>query len=437
MRRVHGHSFLAFVAQWQDLELSLRSSYSQQTQQQPPPPLVIDSALDPTKPTYSNTRPTLFRERHGWCPYSERIWLALEHASVEYDTILIDNTGPGVRPAYFAGQTPQMRWPSDGRIQGESMDLVQEVNKWYCEHDDVKLYPEAIKNDVINKARMFQTIFPSKSRPSSRAAFLFSWSGEPLWKSEFESVLHKTDELLGGSSSNGPFFCGEYFTAADIAWAPFLERYAAQLPCLHEGLNPRNDEKYPNLKRWYDAMETLIPAYACRVKGNASSWRKVLKMAGYGNSGSIPSLLERMDSFGVEESRPQTEEKRRKDQALWDAYRSTRPHLANTPSAEAGRVILNNREALVRDILKRASTLDGAGIPLDEKGLDETMRALASILIYGIQTDGQYNEMEVVSKEAWDVNGVVALAKFLDERMCVPRDMGAMSADAIKRLSVL
>ena len=45
--------------------------------------------------------------------------------------------------------------------------------------------------------------------------------------------------------------------------------------------------------------------------------------------------------------------------------------------------------------------------------------------------------MEVASKEARDVKGVVALAKFLDDRMCVPRDMGALSANAIKRLSVL
>ncbi len=421
------------MVQWQDLEKSIHSSSSS------PPPLLIDSALDPIQPNYSTGIPTLFRERHGWCPYSERVWLALEHTSIPYDTILIDNTGPGVRPPYFAGQTPQMHWP-EGRNQGESMDLVQEIDKRFCGNSGTTvLYPEAIKNDVINQARMFQTIFPSKSKPSSRAAFLFRWSGEPLWKSEFESVLHKTDELLGSSSNNGPFFCGKYFTAADIAWAPFLERYAAQLPCLHEGLDARNDEsKYPNLKRWYDAME-LIPAYACRVKGNASSWRKVLKMAGYGNSGSIPSslLMERMDNLGVKESRPQAEEERRRDQALWNDYRFNRPHLANTPSAEAGRVLVNNRDAIVKDVLRRSSILDGIGIPLDEKGLDETMRALASILIYGCEADEQYNEMEVASKEGWDVKGVVALAKFLDERMCVPRDMGAMSADAIKRLSVL
>jgi len=420
---------LAFAAQWQDLEKSLTSSAQADS------PLTIDSALDPTKPNYSNERPTLFRERHGWCPYSERVWLALESTNIEYDTIRIDNTGPGPRPSYFAGQTPQMRWPN-GKTQGESMDLVQEVDKLYGASDNL-LYPEDIKNDVINKAREFSKIFPSKSRPSSRAAFLFDWSGEPLWKSEFESVLTKTDELLG-SNADGPFFCGKSFTAADVAWVPFLERYAAQLPCLHEGLNPRDSSVYPNLNTWFEAMETKVPAYACRVRGNPSSWRKVLTMAGYGNAGVPPDVVDRMDDLGAEESRPQTEVERVRDQALWEEYISTRPYLAKTPSAEAGRILISNREAIVKDTLKRASTLEGSGLPLEsEKGLDNAMLALATILIYGDEDDGQYDDMEIAAKEATHVKGVYAMANFLDERMCVPRDMGTMSANAIKRLSVL
>ena len=71
------------------------------------------------------------------------------------------------------------------------MDLVQEIDKLYGNN---MLYPKDIKNEVINKAREFQNIFPSGSRPSSRAAFLFNWSGDPLFKSEFESTLLKTDE---------------------------------------------------------------------------------------------------------------------------------------------------------------------------------------------------------------------------------------------------
>lgn len=32
--------------------------------------------------------------------------------------------------------------------------------------------------------------------------------------------------------------CPVQISAADCAWAPFLERYAAQLPLLHSGLRP-------------------------------------------------------------------------------------------------------------------------------------------------------------------------------------------------------
>ena len=410
---------LAFAAQWQDLEHLL-----------PPQQVgdnVIDSALDPSKPNYSNVKPTLYRERHGWCPYSERSWLALEHLNVPFDTIRIDNTGPGRKPPYFSGQTPQMRWP-EGRIQGESMDLVREVNERFGGN----LYPSA---DVTETADQFRKIFPSKSRPSSRAAFLFGWSGEPLWKSEFERVLSETDELLG--STNGPFFCGTSFTAADIAWAPFLERYAAQLPCLHEGLNARDATKYPHLNSWYRAMETTVPAYACRVQGNPSSWRKVLTMAGFGNAGVPPDVIDRMDDFDTDEARPLSEEERVIEQKLWDEYRSTRSWLALTPSAEAGKTLLNNRQAIVKDTLKRAGSLEGKGIPLDEENLDRAMRALATILIYGTADDGKYAELEQASSEGASVDGVYALAKFLDERMCVPRDMGSMSAAAIKRLAAL
>ena len=409
---------LAFAAQWQDLEhlMPLKGGDS-----------VIDSALDPSKPNYSDDKPTLFRERHGWCPYSQRVWLALEHCDVSYDTIRIDNTGPGGRPPYFSGQTPQMRWP-EGRIQGESMDLVREVNDRF----GGDLYPTV---DVTETADKFRKIFPSKSRPSSRAAFLFGWSGEPLWKSEFERVLTETDELLG--STEGSFFCGNSFTATDIAWAPFLERYGAQLPCLHEGLNPRDATKYPHLNKWFTAMETTVPAYACRVQGNPSSWRKVLTMAGFGNGGVPPDVIDRMDDFGGEESRPLTDEEQAVELKLWDEYRSKRPWLALTPSAEAGKTLMNNRQAIVKDTLKRANSLKGKGIPLDEKNLDSAMRALATILIYGTANDGRYDKLEQASAEAANVDGVYALANFLDERMCVPRDMGSMSANAIKRLAAL
>lgn len=243
---------------WESLEGILLKTTSDK-------PISIDSVLEPSKPNFSDERPTLFRERHGWCPYSERVWLTLELIGQQYDTVRIDNTG-GPRPSYYGGQTPQMRWP-DGKQQGESMDLVEELDTRY---NAGKFYQPDNVHDQINA---FRNIFP-RARPSSRAAFLFQYNGEPLWRSTFEKTLEETDQLLAASSSSGPFFCGTDISAADIAWAPFLERYRYQLPCLHEQLEPDNSNTYPNLAQWYDAMDK-VPAYACCVKGDPGSWRKV------------------------------------------------------------------------------------------------------------------------------------------------------------------
>ena len=131
-------------------------------------------------------------------------------------------------------------------------------------------------------ANSLKAVLPRMCRPSSRAAFLYRGSG-PVPRKEFEASLDTLEEMLG--ASGGPFFMGEAFTIADCAWVPFLERYAVQLPLLHQGLEPRDPERWPCLSRWYRALEEEIPAYSARVQGDALSWAAVLAVAGYGNAG--------------------------------------------------------------------------------------------------------------------------------------------------------
>ena len=127
----------------------------------------------------------LFRERNGWCPYSERVWLAMEAPNrlellrghrnwswllaknddiyyhkqccthliwertvlitkgystlatvgdvageakgLEYTTVLVDNYGSRAR--WIGGQTPQVQWPS-GKRHGESLDIVKALEPW-------------------------------------------------------------------------------------------------------------------------------------------------------------------------------------------------------------------------------------------------------------------------------------------------------------------
>ena len=448
--------------------------------------VVIDSVFDPSTPDFSTTRPTLFRERHGWCPYSERVWLTLELLGVEYDTIKIDNTGHGPRPSYFKGgqQTPQIRWPSTGKQQGESMDLVKELDTKY---GNGRLYRRhgnhghnTNTNDVQECIDAFRSIFPSRARPSSRAAFLFQSNGEPLFKSVFEETLQKTEELLRRRSrqADGPFFCGTEISAADIAWAPFLERYRYQLPCLHghDQLDPYDAGRYPNLVRWYDAMDCrftttagisttsatatddaapLPVVYPCVVKGDASSWRKVLTMAGYGNAGNVPTAISsHMDEIvrsGIEVDQARTVI----DFDVWTTYKesSRRRVVANTPHEEAASIIVENRQKIVDDIMKQqqqqqrqqsrskyAPYLEALSSLSSRDELDDLLLQLAILL----KDTGRrrLKEPPPPSSSGDDDNisskispEIIDLASFLDERMCVPRDMGCMPASSIKLIA--
>lgn len=402
---------LQSIPSWSDLEAQIGNSYGAT------PPTSIDPAVQQETiiPPFSTERPTLFRERHGWCPYSERVWLALELGNVAYDTVRIDNTG-GPRPSYYGGQTPQVKWPN-GRQQVESMDLVQEIDQRY----DCGL--QSLDSTFQKLVSDFRNIFP-RVRPSSRAAFLFQFNGEPLWKSTFETTLAATDALLG--ETDGPFLAGKELTAADVAWCPFLERYRYQLPCLHKDLEPNDATVYPNLAAWYQAMDS-IPVYACRVKGDASSWRKVLTMAGFGNSGLPPQIDQNMQDLRDKEL---AEAKNCIDnrQDLWDAYSAKRDYVAESPGAEAARIVTQNREAIVADVVKRATTdrqWMETDLPDSPMAVDETLREMVDVLL---NEDGDL--LTNASRRT-----VGSLASFLDERMCVPRDMGAMPAATIKVLA--
>mmetsp|Transcript_17629 Transcript_17629/g.31871 ORF Transcript_17629/g.31871 Transcript_17629/m.31871 type:complete len:473 (-) Transcript_17629:2-1420(-) len=396
----HKHTRVAREAQetWLDLEELLPSSQMETRN--------VDTVLKPERPEFSAL--TLFRERNGWCPYSERVWLAMELKGLRFDTVLIDNMGS--RPGWFGGQTPQVQWVPRER-QGESLDIIRELEEKYPDAGPT-LWPW--EESVTDLVKAFKEIFPKRTRPSSRAAFLFDQSG-PLWQSTFEATLQGADELL--ARHGGPFFYGERISVADIAWAPFLERYAAQLPCLHDGLRPYDPARWPRLAAWYEAMLT-VPAYAARVCGDTISWRKVLAQAGYGNAGVVPDLQDEasqevLGASGLDET---------KSKQLWQEYVemcSNPEELAATPCEEVASRIVRNRQALIIDAMQYTSLAEGEA--------DAGLLGLANLLREG---------GTAALSSTGDVDGSVRdIASYLDDRMCVPRDMGVLPGMELRKLA--
>lgn len=388
------------ASSWDSLASRLPSLAAEQ-------PTLLDPVLAPCPASPSGL--TLFRERHGWCPYSEKVWLALELKGLAYTTVLIDNMGGG-RPDWYRGQTPQIQW-ADGRTQGESMDIVKALDAEYPASRP--LYPPegASISSVAQMISAFRQSFPSNARPSSRAAYLFSYSG-PLSRSDFEKALDATEKLLA-QHDEGPFFVGRELSAADVSWAPFLERYAAQLPCLHDGLLPRDASRWPRLAEWYAAMDE-VPEYACRVKGDGESWGRVLTMQGYGNAGNAPQTTGYRQSTGAGAV------------DLWEAYAGHRPHVAPSPAEEAAARIVSNRAAIAADALARKMGAGGHGAskaPYTAEQVDEGLRTVVGCLL---------------GDEEGKAGGgglAASLASHLVGRMCVPRDMGTPAGFELRRLA--
>jgi len=91
---------------------------------------------------------------------------------------------------------------------------------------------------------------------------------------------------------------------------------------------------------------------------------------------------------------------------------------------DAATIMIRNRKAIVKDTTKRLGDYT-------EQDIDLSLQVLVQQLLQWHHDD---EEKILAYGENKDI--VANLAAFLDERMCVPRDMGAMSAATIKKLSI-
>lgn len=375
---------------------------------------------------------TLTRERNGWCVDSARLWLALEIKGVPYETV-----------REIASSAPAL---TIGNLTfSDSLDALRRLDAATPDAPQLWPPPGVAASAVDEMTEAFALAMP-RSRQSTRAAFLFCREEgsryDALPRETFEATLDETERLLS-RHTGGPFLCGSELSAADVAWAPMLERYAVQLPCLHVGLRPRGG-RWRRLTSWFEAMDG-VPAYSCRVRGDAHSWCKVLSSSPWWPAGWPPrgDPDERGDPRGgalaltVEAAAdvfggPSRSELPR----LWASYAAGRDSVAGSPCAEAAAALLRNADALLADARAcHALSTDATTAAYETAlhGLIEVLRARGEQGANG-STDALGN---CEADDAFDMDpDVKALVAYLEDRMCVPRDWGAPVAAVIRGLHV-
>ncbi len=105
------------TSSWNELESILSSK------EQPKPPAKL----------------TLYRDTNGWCPFCERVWIALEYKKIEHDTVKISLMN---KPQWFKDIVPtalvpaielhDSAWKPDvrgsGRLMWESADILKSLD---------------------------------------------------------------------------------------------------------------------------------------------------------------------------------------------------------------------------------------------------------------------------------------------------------------------
>lgn len=406
---------LALPPSWPDLEKRLPSSIAAD-------PAIFDGATVRAADLAGKT--VLFRDRNGWCPYAERAWLALELKRIDYATVLVDSNYSDT--PCEPGSLPRVQW-SDGTTHDGSqiIDILERLEVEQPQAPNLFPTVSTVTDIVRDSFGRFDALMPRYTKLSSLAPFVFVYKiqrtgkfmledalpGEIVPQDKYTVALEEIDELLGEYSYDendtqregeanryGPFIAGATITAADIYWAPFVERLAAFVPLIYEKIPPLRGGEYENVREWLDAMDSQAVGYASRVKGRAFTWQERLTEA----HPELDLLCSTAEECNVADLPTR---KTFDAQATWAAYANGRAYAAATPAEEVAARIVRNRDALV----DACASVGG----------DEALRELCAALADG----GALS----------DAARKVAAHLDDDDLLAVPRDIGVIPAEALRQ----
>ena len=207
-------------------------------------------------------RVVFYRDTASWCPYCQKVWIALEEKQIPYRVEKINMRCYGEKPLSFQQLQPSGQIPVaiiDGVTYRQSNEILSVLEESFPNHKSLTPHNNNNNNNDENERTVSALLRLERELFS---AWMYWLTSSPNGRDAFLSVLQRVEEAL--SSSKGPFFVGHDISIVDVQFAPFLERIVASL-LYYKGLPIRvvpgtTTTTYPAINAWFDAMEGL-PSY--------------------------------------------------------------------------------------------------------------------------------------------------------------------------------
>ena len=197
----------------------------------------------------------LYRDRHSWCPYCQKIWLWLEFKRIPYKVKKINMYCYGQKEKWYLKKVLSGKLPAielNGRIITESDNIIS-----FLENEFGTLGSSLLSNDLNEARNLEREIFRSWCNWLCRKSF--SYLDESFSKNKFIESILKLEKILSSSKTgfiDSPTNNSDNLEpgTGDIIFIPYMERINASLS-YYKGFNLRNN--YPFIDRWLTLFENL------------------------------------------------------------------------------------------------------------------------------------------------------------------------------------
>ena len=196
---------------------------------------------------------TLYRDRHSWCPYCQKIWLWLEFKRIPYRVKKINMFCYGQKETWFLDKVRSGKLPAiefKGQVITESDDIIA-----FLENEFGALGSFITSSHLKKTRELEREIFRTWCNWLCRESFNFM--DNSFRKKRFKESISKFDDILASSESG--FIDPAESTSSelvpgigDIIFIPYMERMNASLT-YYKGFNLRSNYRY--IDKWLTLFE--------------------------------------------------------------------------------------------------------------------------------------------------------------------------------------